>query len=101
MTALRSGFHTLVRLHYLVLNVDECNENHSAQLSQVFTRSLVTRGRRSPRALVARAWAWLCAHTEDLNEKRRCLTAIVELDPKLEWAQLAIQHVRHRQAQMN
>jgi hypothetical protein len=25
----------------------------------------------------------------------------VELDPELEWAQLALQHVRHRQAQMN
>ena len=62
---------------------------------------LITRWLRRPRALVVRAWAWLCAHTDDLEEKRRCLTAILELDPELEWAQLALQHVRHRQAQMN
>ena len=25
-----------------------------------------------PRALVVRVWAWLCAHTNSLDEKRRC-----------------------------
>jgi hypothetical protein len=62
---------------------------------------LLTRWLRRPRALVVRAWVWLCAHTEDLDEKRRCLEAILELDSKLEWAQLALQQVRHRQAHMN
>ena len=61
----------------------------------------ITRWLRRPRALVVRAWAWLCAHTNDLDEKQRCLTAILELDPELEWAQLALYQVRQRQAQMN
>jgi hypothetical protein len=39
---------------------------------------------------VVRAWAWLCAHTDDLDEKQRCLTAIFDLDPEPEWAQLAL-----------
>jgi hypothetical protein len=62
---------------------------------------LITRLLHRPRALVVRAWAWLCTHTDDLDEKRRCLRAILQLDPELEWAQLALEQVRHRQAQMN
>ncbi len=57
--------------------------------------------RRRPRVLVVCAWAWRCAHTDDLDEKQRCLKAILELDPELEWAQLALQQVRERQVQMN
>jgi hypothetical protein len=30
---------------------------------------LITRWLRRPRALVVRAWAWLCAHTDDLDEE--------------------------------
>ena len=52
-----------------------------------------TRYLPGPRVLVVRAWAWLCAQTDDLDEKRRCLEAILELDPDLEWAQLALRYV--------
>jgi hypothetical protein len=62
---------------------------------------LITRWLRRPRALVVRAWFWLASHVGSLDEKRRCLMAILELDPELEWAQLALQQVRHRQARMN
>ena len=62
---------------------------------------LITRWLRRPQKLVVRAWAWLCAHTDDPGEKARCLTAILELDPELEWAQLALRQVQQRQAQMN
>ena len=50
---------------------------------------LITRWLRRPHALVVRAWAWLCAHTDNLDEKQRCLTATLALDPEPEWAQLA------------
>ena len=56
-------------------------------------RFTTTRWLRHPRALVIRAWAWLCAHTDDLDEKLRCLTAILELEPELEWAQSAPRQV--------
>ena len=35
--------------------------------------------------LVVRAWASLCANTDDVHEKQRCLGAILELEPDLEW----------------
>jgi hypothetical protein len=68
---------------------------------RTLSADLITRYLRRPRALVVRAWAWLCANTNDLDEKHRCLTAILELQPDLEWAQLALRQVRYRQAQMN
>jgi hypothetical protein len=68
---------------------------------RTFSARLITRWLCCPRALVVRAWVWLYSHTDDLEEKQRCLAAILELDPELEWAQLALQHMRHRQAQMN
>ena len=74
------------------------HKHHRPRRSEYCQR---TRCLRRPRALVVRAWAWLCAHTDDLDEKQRCLTAIVELDPELEWAQLALEQMRQRQAQMN
>ena len=58
---------------------------------------LITRWRIGPPILQVRAWAWLCANTEDLHEKRRCLEAILDLDPDLEWACEALLRVRHRQ----
>lgn len=41
--------------------------------------------------LVVRAWAWLCANTDDLDEKRRCLEAILELAPDLEETRMALE----------
>jgi hypothetical protein len=37
---------------------------------------------RHPRSLVIRAWFWLAAQTDDLQEKRRCLNAMLQLDPE-------------------
>ena len=35
-----------------------------------------------PRTLVIRAWFWLAAQTDDIEEKRRCLEAVLELNPE-------------------
>jgi hypothetical protein len=43
-----------------------------------------------PRRLLIRACFWLAAQTDDLEEKRRCLSAILELDPGNEPASLAL-----------
>jgi len=45
----------------------------------------VTRHRIGPSILQTRAWAWLVAETDDMAEKRRCLGAIMELEPDAEW----------------
>jgi protease II len=37
---------------------------------------VITHWLRRPRALAARARFWLAAHTDSLDEKRRCLEAI-------------------------
>jgi hypothetical protein len=42
---------------------------------------LITHNLRRPRALVVAAWLWLAARTDDLDEKRRCLEAVLELEP--------------------
>jgi len=42
-----------------------------------------------PRSLIAQAWFWLAAEADDTEEKRRCLNAILELDPENEPASLA------------
>ena len=49
-----------------------------------------------PRPLVIRAWFWLAAETEDLEEKRRCLEAVLELNPEGQAARagLALLHQR-------
>ena len=63
--------------------------------------SLITHHHLGPRILQIRTWAWLTAETDDLEEKMRCLKAIVALDPDLEWARAALEDMRYRQAQMN
>ena len=46
--------------------------------------------RVAPRPLVVRAWLWLAALTDDLQQKRRCLNAVLYLDPHNEPASLAL-----------
>jgi len=58
--------------------------------------NLVTRYRLGPVALQVRARAWLAAQTDDLADKKRCLEAIVALDPTLEWAQAVLTRVWYR-----
>jgi len=43
-----------------------------------------------PRPLVIRAWLWLAAEADDLDEKRLRLEAVVRLDPENEAASLAL-----------
>jgi len=43
-----------------------------------------------PRPLVIRAWLWLAAKADDIEEKRRCLSAILELDLENEPATLVM-----------
>ena len=50
----------------------------------------ITRRLRQPRALVVRAWFWLAAQTSDLTEKRRCLEAILALEPGNQWVKAAM-----------
>ena len=37
---------------------------------------------RRPRSLVIQAWLWLAADTDDVEEKWRCLQAVLELNPE-------------------
>ena len=53
----------------------------------------ITRWLRRPRALIVRAWFWLAAEAAHLEEQRRCLEAILELDPENEPAGVALQWV--------
>ena len=57
---------------------------------------IVTHWLLGPRELLIRAWAWLCADTDDLDEKHRCLEAILELDPDLERANQGLRLVEHQ-----
>jgi len=43
-----------------------------------------------PRSLVIRAWLWQAAEADDLEEKRRCLNEVLQLDPENEPASLAL-----------
>ena len=43
-----------------------------------------------PRPLIIRAWLWLAAEADNLEEKRRCLNAVLRLDPDNEPASLAL-----------
>lgn len=54
---------------------------------------LITGWRIGPRALQVRAWEWLCANTEDLREKQRCLEAILDLEPDSAWVSELLQRV--------
>ena len=47
----------------------------------VFARLIVTHLRRP---LVIQAWLWLAAQAEDIEEKRHCLNAALQLDPENE-----------------
>jgi len=51
---------------------------------------LIVEHLRRLRPLVIRAWFWLAAQADDLEEKRRCLNAVLELDPENEPATLAL-----------
>jgi len=55
----------------------------------LLARFLVSRFTR-PRPLMLQAWLWLAAEADDTEEKRRCLNAIVGLDPENEEALLAL-----------
>ena len=50
----------------------------------------VSRHLGRPRSLVIHAWLWLAAEAGDVEEKRRCLHAVLELDPENEPASLAL-----------
>jgi hypothetical protein len=43
-----------------------------------------------PRPLVIQAWLWLAAEADDLDTKRLCLNAVLDLDPENEPASLAL-----------
>jgi hypothetical protein len=60
-----------------------------------------TRHRIGPRIPQIRAWAWLAAETDDLEEKTKCLEAIVALDPDLEWAHEALRLFRNERVRAN
>ena len=64
-------------------------------LTARFARLIASRNLGS-RGLRIRAWAWLAAHTDDLQEQMRCLEAVVALDPSLDWAQAALTRLWYR-----
>lgn len=45
---------------------------------------------RRPRPLVVAAWLWLAAYADDVEEQRRCLNAVLQLDPDNETATLPL-----------
>lgn len=45
---------------------------------------------RRPRLLVAQAWLWLATEAPTLEEKRRCLEAVLQVEPENEAATLAL-----------
>jgi len=47
---------------------------------------LIVRHLRRPRPLAAHAWLWLAGQAEDIEDKRRCLEAVLQLDPENETA---------------
>ena len=61
---------------------------------------LITRGLRRPRALVVRAWFWLAAEAANLDDQRRCLEAILKLDPETAPATAVLQWVPQCQQQV-
>ncbi len=59
------------------------------QLRTIIAR-FITRYRRRPRPLLTRAWFSLAAQADSLEEKRRCLKAVLQLDPDNEPASVAL-----------
>jgi len=51
---------------------------------------IITQCLQHPRPLVIRAYLWLAANTQDIQGKRRCLNAVLELDPEDEPATPAL-----------
>jgi len=45
---------------------------------------LIAYHRRPPCPLVIQAWLWLAAEAQDIEEKRHCLNAVLQLDPENE-----------------
>ena len=43
-----------------------------------------------PSFVLIHAWLWLAAKADDLEEKRRCLNAVLRLDPENEPPSLAL-----------
>jgi hypothetical protein len=62
---------------------------------------LVVRWLPGLRELLVRAWAWLAAETDDLAERQRCLEQILDLDPDLVWAQVALEGVMEQRRGVN
>ena len=50
---------------------------------------LVVRHLTRPRVLVVHAWLWLASDTYDVEEKWRCLQAVLELNPEHQAARAA------------
>jgi hypothetical protein len=46
---------------------------------------------------VVRSWFWLAAETQGIQEKRRCVNAVLRLDPENEPASLLLLHFDRRQ----
>jgi len=65
------------------------------RLRTVIARSTVGYLNR-PVSLVVAAWLWLAAEADDTEVKRRCLNAILELDPENEPASLALLVLDHK-----
>jgi len=63
---------------------------HMANDLRTALARLIVRHLRHPRCLVIPAWLWLGAEADDLEEKRRCLEAILQLDPDNEPASVAL-----------
>ena len=53
---------------------------------------------RRPRSLVVAAYLWLAADTDDTEQKRRCLKAVLEMDPDNARALIALAALRLEKA---
>jgi len=49
-----------------------------------------------PKFAVVQAWLWLAAEAQDMEDKRRCLNAVLALDPSNEPASLGVLVLDHR-----
>jgi len=52
--------------------------------------SFIVKHLTRPRMVVVRSWLWLAAKSCDTQAKRRCLHAVLHLDPQNEPASLAL-----------
>ena len=66
------------------------------RLRTIPARFIVDRLRGAPPLLVA-AWLWLAAETEDLDEKRPCLEAVLELKAESQAARAGLALLHQRQ----